>query len=394
LKVLQINIFGNLSTGRIAVDIYKTLRDNEIDGKIAFSRNSIAEGVPYIKFGTKMSVMIDGLMTRLTDSAGFNSAKPTYELIREIKEYDPDIVHLHNLHGYYINVELLFSYLKETNTPVVWTLHDCWAFTGHCCNFESIGCEKWKTGCGDCKLIKSYPASLLIDNSKNNYLKKKKIFTSLEKMVLVTPSYWLKKLVDESYLQRYPVEVVRNGVDLNTFKPVKSNWAEKHNLSDKKIVLGVAGTWSPTKGLSDLVRLSHILPDTYKVVIVGVNKRQIKELPTNIVAIERTYNSIELAQIYSAAHVFVNPSYEDNFPNVNIEALSCGTPVVTYRTGGGPEIITEEAGDIVPRGDVEALRDSILGLSATSEACSSISREFDRSKCYHKYIEIYKSMIK
>ena len=186
MKVLQINIFGNLSTGRIAVDIYRTLISEGHQGVIAFARNSVPDDVPYIKIGNNLGVYCDGVLTRLTDRAGFFSRKATRKLIKEIQEYNPDIIHLHNLHGYYINVEILFEFLKQYGKPVVWTLHDCWAFTGHCCYYSMVGCEKWIDGCHDCEQIHAYPKSLLIDNSKNNYRKKQKLFTSMPNLQLVT----------------------------------------------------------------------------------------------------------------------------------------------------------------------------------------------------------------
>ncbi|WP_027203857.1 glycosyltransferase [Butyrivibrio fibrisolvens] len=393
MKVLQINIFGNLSTGRIAVDIYRTLHDNGHDGMVAFSRNTISDDVPHFQFGSTLSVVTDGVMTRITDRAGFFSIKATKRLIEKIKDYNPDIVHIHNLHGYYINIDILFNYLKESGKPVVWTLHDCWSFTGHCCNFESMQCEKWKTICKNCNLKHSYPSSFILDNSTNNFIVKKRLFTSLDKMILVTPSVWLKDLVNESYMNKYPVEIIRNGVDLDVFRPTYGNWIKNHGLERKKIVLGVAGTWSKTKGLNDMIKLAEILPDDYQVVVVGVSKKQHNKMPKNVLAIERTYDSKELAEIYTAAFVFVNPSYEDNFPNVNIEALACGTPVITYETGGGPEIITDEIGSVVNRGEVNAIANEILKLNVDSEKCTTIAQEFDRKKCYLRYLDVYKSLM-
>lgn len=393
MKVLQINIFGNLSTGRIAVDIYRTLRNNGHEGMVAFSRNTIADDVPHFKFGSKLTVYSDVIMTRLTDRAGFYSKGPTKKLIEKIKEYDPDIIHLHNIHGYYLNIELLFNFLKEYGKPVVWTLHDCWAFTGHCCNFEYARCNKWKNGCGNCQQKSNYPASF-VDKSRSNYEKKKKLFTSIDNMILVTPSIWLKKLVEESFMSKFRIKVIRNGVDLNVFKPTFGEWVKRNNLTDKEIILGVAGTWSPTKGLSDMVKLSELLPSNYQVVIVGLNKKQMKSIPDSVFAIERTYNSQELAEIYTAAKVFINPSYDDNFPNVNLEALACGTPVITYQTGGGPEIINDKIGAVVPQGSVEELIRKIENVKKNSNECISVVSKLDRSKQYMEYLRLYNEINK
>lgn len=394
MRVFQINIFGNLSTGRIAVDLYRTLRDSGHDGIVAFARNSIAEDIPYIRIGNKWSVYLDVIATRFTDRAGFYSSKSTKRLIEQIKNYNPDIIHLHNIHGYYINIEILFNYLKETKIPVVWTLHDCWSFTGHCCNFEFIKCEKWKNGCYNCKQKRSYPASYFLSNCTSNYSQKKALFTSVENMTLVTPSYWLKELVEHSFMQHFPITVIRNGVDLNVFKPTYGNWLKNHGIDGKKIILGVAGTWTPMKGLSDLIELADKLPDKYQMIVVGVSKKQKSQLPASIIGIERTYDSKELAELYTSAYVFVNPTYEDNFPNVNIEALACGTPIITYKTGGCPEIITDEIGSVVSKGDVNGLLNMIISCKFNKEVCEKKGKSFDRNICYKQYIDLYEKIIR
>ena len=393
MKILQINTFGNLSTGKIAADLSRTLRDNGHDSLVAFTRNAIAKDIHHIQFGSIWSVYADGIMTRFTDKAGFYSKLPTRKLIERIIDYNPDIIHLHNLHGYYINIELLFNFLREYNKPVIWTLHDCWSFTGHCCNFEFIGCMKWKTGCQNCEQRNRYPASLYKDNCVWNFRTKRNLFTSIGKMVLVSPSQWMKNLAMQSYMGKYPIEVIRNGVDLDTFKPVHGDWVKRNNLIGKKIVLGVAGTWDSRKGLADIIKLSNILPDDYKTVVVGLTKKQKKQIPGNILGIERTYDSRELAEVYSAAHIFVNPTYEDNFPSVNLEALACGAPVLMYRTGGGPEIITDQIGAVIPQGDIEAMKSKILSMKTAKYNCNKITRNFDRSRCYKEYLKLYQKVL-
>lgn len=394
MKILQINTFGNTSTGRIVVDIYRTLVADGHEGMVAFARNSIPDDVAHIKIGNTLNVYMDGILTRITDQAGFFSRRATKKLIMQIKDYSPDIIHLHNVHGYYINVELLFKFLKEYQKPVVWTLHDCWSFTGHCCNFESIGCQKWSVGCHDCQQKRRYPASIWKDNSSKNYKRKKELFTGLDNMTLVVPSFWLKGLLEESFMKKYPIRVLRNGVDLNIFKPTYGEWIKRMGLLDKKIVLGVAGTWTPTKGLDDFIKLADELPSEYQVVVVGVDRRQKEQLPTSIIGIERTYDSRELAEIYTAAQVFVNPTYDDNFPNVNIEALACGTPVITYQTGGSPEVIDETNGRVVEKGNIEQLRKEILKLGKKKNICLLNTQQYERNRCYGRYLDLYKEVIK
>ena len=393
MKVFQINSFGNLSTGRIAVDLYRTLLDHGHEGVVAYGRGKIADDVYSYRIGNKISVRTDGIMSRIADRAGFYSANPTKKLINFIKEYDPDIIHLHNLHGYYINIELLFNYLKASGKPVVWTLHDCWSFTGHCCYFDFAECEKWKSGCNHCPQIHEYPASFFRDNSEINYQKKKELFSGFKNLVIITPSKWLADLVAESYMQIYPVNVIYNGVDLNVFKPTYGNWTRNHNLEYKKIVLGVAGKWSRRKGLQDIIKLSALLPENYKVVVVGVDDNQLRNLPSNVLGIKRTYNSRELAEIYTSSHVFINATYEDNFPNVNIEALACGTPVITYNTGGSPEAINEKNGFIVPQGDITALFNAVTKGNFFSDDVLESSQTYACENKFAEYLNVYEKLI-
>lgn len=393
MKVLQINSFGNLSTGRIATDIYRTLLENGHDGMVAYGRGKISDDVSSVRIGSRKSIFADGIMTRLTDRAGFFSVGPTKQLIKRICEYDPDIIHLHNLHGYYLNIELLFNYLKKTDKPIVWTLHDCWAFTGHCTHFDFVGCQKWKIGCSSCPQKQEYPSSFFYDNSENNYQKKKTLFSNIKNLNIVTPSKWLADLVNDSYLKTYPVRVIHNGVNLNMFKPTDGRWIKENNLENKKIILGVAGKWSKRKGLQDLIKLSSMLPIEYKVVIVGVDDNQIRKIPSNILGIKRTYDTKELAEIYTSAHVFVNPTYEDNFPNVNLESLACGTPIITYDTGGSPEVIKGKNGFVVPKGNIDGLFHAVIDNHFSSDLALESSKIYAREKSYIDYLNMYKNII-
>lgn len=394
MKVLQINIFGNLSTGKIAVDLSRTLREQGHESVVAYARNTLASDVPGIRIGSTWDVCWHGALTRITDKVGFYSKKATTVLIEQIKEYDPDIIHLHNLHGYYINIELLFEFLRESEIPVVWTLHDCWAFTGHCAHFENVGCEKWKTGCYHCPQKRVYPASYVKDNSKWNFAHKKSLFTSVKRMVLVTPSRWLADLTKESFLDKYPIDVIQNGIDLTVFKPTIGNWRKQYGLEDKKVVLGVAGTWTPQKGLHDFIQLAKHLDDSYRIVVVGVSKKQKKALPSNVIGIERTYNSKELAEIYTEAQFFVNPTYEDNFPTVNLEALACGTPVITYNTGGSPECIEDGlCGKVIAQGDIAGIEAAIKTTVFDSKVCREYGQRYDRTKSFERYIRIYEALL-
>ncbi len=391
MKVFQINsTCGFGSTGRIAVDILKEVEKNGGEGIIAYGRNSAPENVNSYRIGSDLQVKIHGVLSRITDRQGFYGTSATKKLIEKIKDYNPDIIHLHNIHGYYLNVAVLLKFLKEYNKPIVWTLHDCWAFTGHCAYFSFHGCEKWKTECNNCPLKKDYPTSLVMDKSKKNYKQKKELFTKPENITFVTPSEWLKDLTEKSFLGKYPVKVINNGIDLAKFKPTESDFREKNNLQDKFVILGVASVWEERKGLKDFIKLNEMLSENEKIVLVGLDDNQLATLPESIVGIKRTNSIEELAEIYSAADVFVNPTYEDNYPTTNLEAISCGTPVVTYITGGSPESVFEGNGFSVPQGDVKGVYDAIQKV----DGCKTPTKDFfDASKRYKEYVDLYKEIL-
>ena len=398
MKILQINtVCGIRSTGRICTDIADVLEEKQYECKIAFGREAVpSQYEKYaVRIGNRINTYLDVLTTRIFDNAGFNSKGATKRFINWVKEYDPDVIHLHNLHGYYINIELLFDYLKTSGKPVIWTLHDCWSFTGHCTHFDYIGCEKWKTGgCSNCPLKKQYPKAIVFENSKNNYEKKKRIFTGVPEMTIVTPSKWLGDLVKQSFLKEYPVKVINNGIDLNIFKPTESGFRQEHKLENKKIVLGVASTWSKSKGLYDFVKLSELLNDDYKIVLVGLNKEQMKTIPSDILCIERTNSTRELAEIYTAADVFVNPSVEETMGLTTLEALSCGTPAVVYNKTAVPEVVDSQSGIVVNAGDTYSLLHAIEHIDIDNESSIKRAQLFNKIDMYNLYIENYTSIIK
>ena len=386
MKVLQINsVCGIRSTGRICTDLADVLLQDGHECKIAYGRESVPEKYRKIavRIGNDLDAKLHALQSRIFDNAGFGSRQATEKFIEWVKEYNPNIIHLHNIHGYYINIEVLFKYLAESNKPVVWTLHDCWAFTGHCAYYSYVKCDKWKMGCDDCLQKKRYPSSLWLDASKKNWQKKKALFTSVKNMTLVTPSKWLANEVKKSFLSNYPMKVIANGIDLDVFKPTPSDFKEKNGLVGKKIILGVASSWSECKGLKDFIELSKILDEKYKIVLVGLSGNQIKELPENVMAISRTNNVKELAEIYTAADIFFNPTYEDNFPTVNLEAQACGTPVITYRTGGSVESVPEK--NVVEQGLYKDV------LSNHPNLANKVMNKQKASRCY---FELYKDILK
>lgn len=400
-KLLQINVTANRgSTGRIAEQIGEKALAAGWESFIAYGRDFGASKSHLIKIGSQWSVLWHALMARITDKHGLYSKLATKRLVCRIEEIKPDIIHLHNIHGYYVNYKILFDYLRKANIPVVWTLHDCWTMTGHCTHFEYAKCDRWKAGCYDCPEKKSYPSSLLIDRSRKNYIEKRRLFTSVKNMTIVPVSNWLEGIVKESFLGKYNVEFIRNGTDISTFRPLSNDIKERYGIPDKNVVLGVASPWGFRKGLEDFFELHrHISGDEYQIVLIGLSEDQIKQLPKGIIGLTRTESVEELAQWYSVADVFVNPTYEDTYPTTNLEAISCGTPVVTYRTGGSPESVTASTGRVVEKGDIAGLAKAVEELCVEDRAemrkrCRDYAvKNFNKEDNYTAYLKLYENIL-
>ena len=390
MKVFMINsVAGVRSTGRICTDLAELLHQRGHTCRIAYGRVSAPDFCKdyTVKIGSELGAYARFATGLVLDDQGKGARRATRRLIREIQEFDPDIIHLHNIHGYYLNIKMLFDFLSKADIPVVWTLHDCWTFTGHCSHFDFVGCDKWKDGsCRRCPVKTGYPPSLIVDRSAKNFKEKKALFTSVKNVTLVTPSDWLRRLAEQSFLGKYESITVNNGIDLSRFKPTPSNAKERLGIADKKMILGVASIWGKRKGLLDFHALAGLLDDEWRIVLVGLNKHQIAALPQNVIGIERTNSITELAELYTAADVFVNPTHEEVFGLVNIEARACGTPVVTYRTGGCVEAVDESYCRIVDKFDVQGLHDAILSVSKRDGINAD---EFDKNQKYLEYISLY-----
>ena len=404
MRIAQINMMHVGSTGKIMLGIAETAASLG-DETYTFSPYYYMKGqkpeTPEIRnhfyFGSPRETFIHHVFAETTGLHGFGSVFGTKQLIRKMKEIRPDILHLHNLHNFTVNIPALFSYIKKENVRTVWTLHDCWAMTGKCPYFDLAECEKWKTGCYSCPALRDYPKAYM-DRTRMMWKLKKKWFTGVGDMTLITPSRWLAEIVKESYLSEYPVRVIHNGIDLDVFRPAAdSGTAEKYGIPEGKyIVLGVAFDWDKRKGLDVFRELAGQLPDSYRIVLVGTNDAIDRTLPDSVICIHRTQNQEELARLYSLADVLVNPTREDNFPTVNLEALACGTPVITFRTGGSPESIDETCGICVERGDTVATARSIAsvceGKPFTPEACRQRATQFEKHSCFMQYAELYREM--
>ncbi len=386
-RLLQINVTaGRGSTGAIAEEIGRAAIAHGWESTIAYGRSAGESASQLIRIGSDWDVRLHGVESRLLDNHGRASHSATKRFIKQLDELQPDIVHLHNIHGYYLNYPLLFQWLKEWGGPVVWTLHDIWPITGHCAYFGVDECPRWRTGCGNCPHLRTYPASHLLDRSGANWKRKRRLFTSLRNLTLVPVSNWLAGLLEQSFLKDTPRRVIHNGVNTDIFSPVTST---------KSYIIGVANVWEERKGLTDLIKLRKLLPENIVIKLVGLTPRQIATLPDGIAGITRTHSREELAALYAGAIALVNPTYEDNFPTVNIEALACGTPVITYRTGGSPEAIDSQTGIVVERGDIDALAEAIKDIAAKyrremKQKCRQRAVSlFDKNDRYYEYVQLY-----
>lgn len=398
MKILQINtVCKTGSVGRIMTELYEVIEKSQNAALLAYGRGKANGYTDAYKIGNIFDFGFHVLQNFFCGESGFGSRHQTEKFLQYIEAQKPDIIHLHNIHGFYLQIELLFAYIKKHDIPVVWTLHDCWAFTGHCAYFDYADCNNWKTGCAACAWHRStYPYALFKDNARQSFLRKKAAFTDVKHLTIVTPSEWLKNLVKQSFLNEYEVNVIANGIDTNVFAPVKQRAA-----TDKKIILGVANIWEKRKGMQYFEALADILDQTYQIVLVGVSKKQKQKLLqkyTNgsVIPIMRTNNVQELARLYGQAFVYVNTTLEDNFPTTNIEALACGTPVITFATGGSMEAIDDTCGITIKQKNAGAIASAIKQIEETpftKEACRKRALRYKKEARFADYVALYENIL-
>lgn len=391
MKIVQINtVCGSGSTGKICVAVSQLLTQKNIENYVLYASGK-SEYPLGIRYMTNKEVKWQALRSRILGNYGFNSKRATKRLLKELDKIQPDIIHLHNLHGHNVHLGMLCTYLKEKKIKVFWTFHDCWAFTGYCPHYDMIGCDQWKKdGCKKCPQKRR--TSWFLDRSQYLFEQKKKLFTDLD-MTIITPSQWLEEQVKQSFLAKCEVQVINNGIDLSVFYPRESDFRQKYHLEDKYIVLGVAHIWCVQKGLDVFIELSKRLDARFQIVLVGTDDKVDKQLPENIISIHRTNNQAELAEIYSAADVFVNPTREEVLGLTNIEALACGTPVITFKTGGSVECVDETCGDVVEKNHVHALEERIVIICGekaySAESCLCKAKNFDKKDKFLGCIRLY-----
>lgn len=399
MKVFEINSVPYGSTGRIMFQIAEKVVEQGGESITACSYTK-PRGITfprnYYPIGNALGKIMHIKLAELTGRHGCYSKRATRKLIDKISKENPDVIHIHNIHGWFINIPMLFNFFEVCGKPIVWTLHDCWSFTGHCPFYTLSGCNKWQSGCFECPRYREYPMSY-IDDSKFQYNLKKNVFTKLQNLTIVTPSLWLAGEVKKSFLSKYKTVVINNGIDTTVFKPTESTFEEEYGISNKIILLGVAFDWGERKGVQFFERLAEDLDDRYQIVLVGLKDRQAHNMPENVISIESTQSQSALAEIYSAADVLINPTLEDNFPTVNIEALACGTPVVTFKTGGSPEALNDSCGWVIPYGDYTALKYVVQNINKKTkemiDQCVEIGKKYEKEDKYMEYIKLFNTVV-
>lgn len=375
MKYVQINAYSGGWAENIVFKKHRELIANGDESWVFWARGDHEQDGHMQCIASLPEVCLDGLETRLDGRPGFHSKKITRRLLVKLDEIDPDVVHLHVLTGYYINIEMLFDWLANNRCKVNWTLHDCWDFTGHCIYFTYAKCDQWKTGCAlssSCPQKREYPESWFAGDAivRRNWEDKKRIFTSLptERVQLITPSEWLARLVHESFLGKYDIKVVHNTVNTDVFKPTPSDFRERYGLGDRFIVLGVASKWSERKGLQDFVRLARDLDDyRFAIVVIGLSDKQIKQVKKEakrIVALPRTESQEELAEAYTASDLLLNPSAEETFGMNVAEAEACGTGAIVVEDSACAEVADPKKTQTVPA--------DLTGLETTIEKIAGV----------------------
>ena len=397
--IVEINNNNYGSTGNIMLNIAKCAREKGYNVYTACKNSKAAQRFTYanhIYIGSWLDRVLSERLAYITGLKDHFNIVNTKSFIKKLDEIKPDIIHIHNLHDSYINLAMFVNYINKNNIPVIWTLHDCWAFTGQCTYFDIVGCSKWEKECFNCPLIHQYPDTL-IDKTKKLFIEKKELLSSINNLTIVTPSSWLADLVKKSFLTNKNIKVINNGINLNIFKPINSDIREKYSINRKYIILGVSTGWSKRKGLDTFVELSKNLTDDYQIVLVGTNETIDKNLPNNIVSIHKTYDQNELAELYSAANVFVNPTMEENFPTVNIESIACGTPVITYDTGGSKEMLNNKCSSVIEKGNINKLKQEIISVCENnkykSDDCAKQSKQYDMNDKFKEYVELYNKVL-
>lgn len=400
MKILQLNItYGVGSTGKIVSDLVDVIDNHNDEAYVAYGYfHNDVQNAYKIKLDGKIQIALELLYTKITGYHGFTSKIATYKLIEWIKKINPDLIHLHNVHTGYINIRIFFDFLKDYNKPIVWTIHDCWSFTGHCSYYSNLKCDKWKTECRECPSKNEFPKKLFFDRSNTQYKIKKSLFTNLENVQLITPSTWLAKEVSISFLNKFPVKSIPNGINCNLYKYTNSNFKIQHAIENKKILLGVAANWSERKGLHIFEELANIISDEYIIVLIGLNNKQKNKVTDKILKIDRTNSIKELVEIYSSAFIYINASVQETMGMTTVEAMACGTPTIVFNATAVPEVVDEKTGYVVKTNDIHGILEGINYIEHSDidygiTCPSHVKKNYNSIFQYQKYYELYQNII-
>lgn len=397
MKILQINAcYGYLSTGIIIEDLEKEIYKSEGVCYVAY-QTAVKEPVCGFRIGNKFDRYIHGIHSRIFGKQGYRSNRATKKLLKWIVSVNPDIIHLHNLHSNYLNFNMLCDYIAEKNIKTVYTFHDCWAFTGKCSHYASASCDKWQTSCGNCPQLKNEVPSLIFDNTGKVLKDRTQHLNKIPDLTIVPCSFWMEEQIKKSLLKPKRIVTLYNGTDTNMFRPHSNSFRKDYKLDDKFLILGFANKWSNTKNIEGVKFISGNLADDEIIVIVGCNEKQ-KELFSkfkNIVPVGYIGDRQLLSDIYSSADVFVNLTYEDTLPTVNMESICSKTPVITFNSCGSPELVSSSTGIVVDKGDFEGILNAIRFVKENSAQFDfeDLIKKYDKNVCYNKYIELYKQIL-
>lgn len=396
--LLQINSDINWgSIGRITEQIGILSISHGWDSYVVYGRDSTTSSLNTIKVGSKFETYEHYVENVLFDNDGLASRRSTKRLVEIIKNLNPDIIHLHNIHDHWLNYDILFKFLATLEIPIVWTLHDCWSFTGGCSHYTVNQCFQWETECNKCKFKKGLLP--IIEQTGTHYHTKKKLFNSLDNLVLVPVSNWLEGEIRKSFLKEQRIYRIYNGIDISVFRNIKSSIKKKYGIEDKSLLVALATAWSEHKGLNDYKALATKLPKDVCLMLVGLNKKQISGLPDSIIGIERTQDVNELVETYSAADIVLNLSYEETFGLTTVEGFACGTPGIVYKSTASPELVTPKTGLVVKPGDIDGVATAVReilkkGKEYYTKACRERAvNVFNKDDRFADYIKLYDMLL-
>ncbi|MBQ0099341.1 MAG: glycosyltransferase [Firmicutes bacterium] len=396
MRVLQINaVCGNGSTGLIVKDIASQVEKNGDEAFVAFQNGQASKN--FYVFNNKFDEKLHALYTRIFGKQGYASKRETKKFLKWVSEIKPDIVHLHNLHGNYINLPMLLNYLSKNDIATVVTLHDCWFFTGKCTHYVEYKCDRWQESCGKCPQKHANINSIFFDKSSKVLFDREKLFVSIPRLKIVGCSKWIAEECKKSKLKNCDITYIHNGVDTSIFKPTNNEFRKKNNLEDKFVVLGFANKWGQERNREAVLYIISTLKEDERIVLVGCDNKMMDNFSKfdNVICVGFIKDRNELADIYSSCDVFLNLTHADTLPTVNMESICSGTPVITYDVCGSPELVDSGSGFVVPENDYIAIVEAknFIKFKNFNIEIEKYHEKFSKTNNYLKYIDVYKELL-